>query len=316
MQVKHLKTVHLTYPLNLEEIDFPETVAAIGFFDGIHMGHQQVIKTAVLEARRRQLKSAVMTFYPHPSVVLNKDVKHVQYITPLPEKEAVLKDLYVDYLYIITFNQELSRLLPEEFIDHFIVGLNVKHLVAGFDYTYGHKGQGNMGNIETYAKGRFTHSTIDKLDLINEKVSSTRIRHYLHEGQIENVNLLLGRPFRLSGIVRQGDQRGRTIGFPTANIDVGDDILLPKLGVYGVHIYVDQRKYDGMANIGVKPTFKDDQPKPSVEVNIFDFNQDIYGKEVQVELIHFIRPEQKFANVEALIQQIKQDEIKIRQLMT
>ena len=307
-----MKTIKISYPLNLSKSQLPETVAAIGFFDGIHIGHQQVIKTAVLEAKRRNMESAVITFYPHPSVVLKKDAGKVQYITPLSEKEAILKDLYVDRLYIVTFNEELSHLLPEQFIDHFIAGLNIKHLVAGFDYTYGHKGKGNMDVIEEHAKGRFTHTTIGKLVLDKEKVSSTRIRECLKEGNIEQANLLLGRPLSLTGTVEKGYQRGRTIGYPTANINVSDETLVPSLGIYAVKVYHQNRQYKGMASIGVNPTFREKHEKPSIEVNILDFDQDIYGEQLEVEFIRFVRPELKFENAEALIKQIEDDEVNIR----
>ncbi|WP_368654859.1 riboflavin biosynthesis protein RibF [Ornithinibacillus sp. 4-3] len=306
-----MKTIQLTYPMSIQE-EIPATVAAIGFFDGIHIGHQQVIKSAVLEAKQRNMESAVITFHPHPSAVLKKEAGQIQYITPLAEKKAILENLYVDRLYIITFNQELSRLLPAQFIDYFIVGLNIKHLVAGFDYTYGFKGKGNMATIDEYAQGRFTHTIIEKLDLIDEKVSSTRIRECLSEGDIVTANLLLSRPLRMSGIVEKGDQRGRTIGYPTANIKIDDQALLPKLGVYAVHVYHQDKKYYGMANIGVRPTFKEGYVQPSVEVNILDFNQEIYNKEVQIELLQFIRPEKKFEGIDMLIAQIAEDEKKIR----
>src|SRR5699024_3969044 len=135
-----MKIIQLTYPITINQTEIPDTVAAIGFFDGIHKGHQEVIRSAVKKAKSLQMESAVITFHPHPSVVLRQDVERVKYITPIAEKEKILKNFDVDRLYIIKFNQELSKLPPKDFIDHFIVGLKINHLIAGFDYTYGHKG--------------------------------------------------------------------------------------------------------------------------------------------------------------------------------
>ena len=308
-----MRTIELTYPHTLRIEELQETVSAIGFFDGIHKGHQKVIETAVLQAKSNNMESAVITFHPHPSVVLKQDTQHVRYITPLREKKEILQQLNVDRLYIIKFNKELSLLSPQQFIDHFIIGLNIKHLIAGFDYTYGHKGQGNMESIATYANGAFSSTTIDKVELSNEKVSSTKIRGFLKSGKIEEVNLLLGRPLSLKGIVVEGDKRGRTIGYPTANLEVNPDALLPKSGVYAVKVFYKNVSYEGMANLGVKPTFNSDLVDPSVEVHIFDYNNDLYGEELKVEWHEFIREEKKFNSVDELVKQIENDEIVIRE---
>ncbi|HLS61407.1 MAG TPA: riboflavin biosynthesis protein RibF [Virgibacillus sp.] len=307
-----MRTIELTYPHTLTATALPETVCAIGFFDGIHKGHQQVIKRAVQSAKEKNMESAVITFHPHPSVVLKQDTQHVKYITPLREKQGILQKLAVDRLYIITFNQQLSLLSPQEFIDQFITGLHIKHLIAGFDYTYGHKGKGNMDDLPTYAQGAFTSEVIDKFEMDGEKVSSTKIRDLLAQGEIEKVNELLGRPLRITGTVVEGDRRGNTIGYPTANIEVSEDVLLPQSGVYAVRVVYKNTSYDGMANLGVKPTFHSDEKEPAIEVNIFDFEGDLYGEELKVEWYTFIRNEKKFAGVDELIGQIKMDEKNIK----
>lgn len=306
-----MKTIELTYPHSLHTETLPETSAAIGFFDGIHKGHQEVIKTAVDHAKKTNRESAVITFHPHPSVVLNQSKKKVKYITPINEKEAILKQLKVDRLYIITFNKELSTLTPETFINHFIIGLNIKHLVAGFDYTFGHKGKGNMSNIHMYTKQEFTYEIIDKVILNGEKISSTLIRDLLKEGKVAEVQPLLGRYFTVKGTVIKGYQRGRMIGFPTANINVDDEALLPKNGIYIVKVNVNNETYMGMASLGTNPTFTDENIQ-RLEVNILDFNQNIYGKKLDVEWHGFIRDEEKYDDVEDLIKQIKDDEKTVR----
>ena len=315
MKVKAMKTIELTYPHILKEQDLPESVCALGFFDGIHQGHQKVIRTAVAEAKRRNMASAVITFHPHPSVVLRKNGnKDVQYITPLKEKEEILRRMDVDRLYIITFNMELAGLSPQDFIDHFVVGLHIKHVVAGFDFTYGHKGQGNMTEIGKHAQGRFTYSVIDKVELENEKISSTRIRGLLQEGDVAEVKRLLGRPLTISGDVVEGAKRGRVLGYPTANLDVNEAALLPRSGIYAVKVIYKQQIYEGMASLGTNPTFTEDRLDLSLEVHILDYNNDLYGEELQLEWHDFIRPEEKFNQVEELIRQIEDDERKIRAL--
>lgn len=306
-----MRTIELTYPhsLNLEEL--PETVAAIGFFDGVHKGHQKVIQTAVSEAKRRNFESAVITFHPHPSVVLSKSRKEVKYITPIREKQDILQQLGVDRLYIITFNKELSSLAPQAFIDHFIIGLNIKHLVAGFDFTYGFKGEGNMCVISEQTRGKFTFTMIDKVMVDNEKVSSTRIRGLLDVGQVEEANQLLGRNLTLHGIVVDGEKRGRKLGYPTANLAIDDNVLLPKPGIYAVKVIYKNERYEGMASLGTNPTFTN-QAALSLEVYIFDYNNDLYGEELQLEWYKYIRPEEKFTSVEALIKQMQNDEKMIR----
>ncbi|HEX6593942.1 MAG TPA: bifunctional riboflavin kinase/FAD synthetase [Bacillota bacterium] len=307
-----MRTIKLTYPHILSPEELPETVCAIGFFDGIHKGHQKVIKTAVKQAKSKQMESAVITFHPHPSVVLDQDHAQVKYITPMRKKQEILQQLDVDRLYVITFNQELASLTPQQFIDHFIIGLNIKHVVAGFDFTYGHKGQGNMNVIEKHAKGAFTYTIINEIQLDQEKISSTKIRKLLATGDVEKVKTLLGRPLTATGVVIKGDQRGQSIGYPTANLQITDDVLLPKSGVYAVKVVYRNECYEGMANLGTKPTFTKGEQDRSLEVNILDYNNDLYGEELTIEWHTFIRDEVKFSTVSELVEQISKDEQVIR----
>ncbi|HLQ71048.1 MAG TPA: riboflavin biosynthesis protein RibF [Bacillota bacterium] len=307
-----MKTIHVTYPLSLEKEGIPETVAAIGFFDGIHKGHQAVIKKAAKEAEKRDMESAVITFHPHPSVIFSKDVVHVEYITPIPEKEKILRNFNIDRLYIIHFNKQLSQMEPQAFVDHFIIGLNIKHVVAGFDFTYGPKEKANMNTIGKHSHGSFTYTTIEKVEVNGKKVSSTAIRNYLKEGKIEEVNDLLTRPFRIDGEVVQGARRGHELGYPTANIAVSQDSLLPKKGIYAVKVRYGGKVYNGMASLGTNPTFTPDSHRLSLEVNILDFKQNLYGADLTVEWYKYIRPEKKFDNVDALIDEMKNDERTIR----
>ena len=297
----------LNFPNFTDNSELPPLSMALGYFDGVHLGHQQVILEAKRQAKELGLKSAVMTFDPHPSVVLGKSEQHVRYITPLSEKIHILENMGIDYVFIIHFTTEFANLLPQEFIDQYVINLNVKHVVAGFDFTYGRMGKGTMETIPFHSRGQFTFSVIPKLTKKEEKVSSTRIRKLLKEGKTAELSDLLGRNYTTAGTVIHGDKRGRTIGFPTANVDVGEEYLLPPLGVYSVRMKIDGKWYNGVCNLGIKPTFNNDAKKPSVEVHLFEFNQMIYGKEVKVEWHQYIRKEQKFSGIEELVAQIERD---------
>lgn len=310
----NMKTIHLSYPHQFKREELPETSSAIGFFDGVHQGHQKVINEAIKEADKKSMQSAVITFFPHPSVVLKKGTTHTRYITPLAEKEEILEKMGVDRLYIVEFNIELSHLSPEEFVDHFLINLNIRHLVAGFDFTFGHKGKGNMKDFPRYTDEPLSFSVIEKVEEEGEKVSSTKIRHCMDEGDIKQANQLLGRPLTIRGEVIAGDKRGRTIGYPTANLDISDDYYLPKVGVYAVKVDVGGLKWSGMANLGFKPTFQEKQIRPTLEVHLLDYHGDLYGKTVKLEWHTFIREEKKFNGIDELLTNLKRDEQEIRSL--
>lgn len=306
-----MQIIELTYPVSLSKETLPKTVAALGFFDGIHQGHRAVIEEALHIAKAQNKECAVITFHPHPSVVLKQTDETVQYITTIEEKAEILTEMGVDRLYIITFNQTLSKVSPEEFIKHFIVDLHIEHIVAGFDFSFGHKGKGNMKNIHSFGYDEFTTTVIDKVELKDEKVSSTNIRKALHIGNVQDVHHLLNRPHETSGKVITGEKRGRQLGFPTANIAVDNLKLLPKQGVYAVKIVVKDTVYNGMANLGVNPTFVEGKLIPSLEVYIFDFDENIYGEEVTVYWYEYIRDEEKFNGVDEIVQQLTEDEKQI-----
>lgn len=309
-----MKIFELSYPHSFKQNELPETVAAIGLFDGIHLGHQLVIQTAIDRAKAEGKESAVITFHPNPAVVLSNGKKKPNYILPLEEKFVVLEEMGVDRVYHITFDKELSTLSPRDFVDHFIIELHITHLVAGFDYSFGHKGAGNMENISGYTRNAFTYTVIDKLEDEAEKVSSTRIRQLLSDGNVQEVSRLLGRPYQTKGIVIEGDKRGRTIGFPTANMQINDELQLPSRGVYAVRAFVDGQAYIGLANLGYVPTFKTGEVELSLEVYILDFDCDIYGKNISIEWLEKIRDEKKFNGIDEIIAQLTADEAGVRAL--
>ncbi|WP_066068668.1 bifunctional riboflavin kinase/FAD synthetase [Neobacillus soli] len=302
-----MEVIRLSFPLKIMNNEFPPLAMALGYFDGVHRGHQQVILEAKRQAEEKGLHSAVMTFDPHPSVVLGKNKRHVHYITPLTEKVQILERIGIDYLFIIQFTLEFANLLPQEFIDEYVIGLNVQHVVAGFDFTYGRMGKGTMETLPFHSRDVFSYSVVPKFTEGDEKVSSTRIRNLLTDGRMDELSSLLGRFYTTSGVVIHGDKRGRTIGFPTANIDVNEEYIFPPLGVYAVRIKIDSQWHKGVCNVGFKPTFNKEALRVSVEVHIFDFNQDIYGKDVVIEWHLHLRKEKKFAGVEELVTQIEKD---------
>jgi riboflavin kinase / FMN adenylyltransferase len=303
-----LEVIRHRFPDNLAKIDKPPLAMALGYFDGVHLGHQQVILEAKNIAEQKGIASAVMTFDPHPSVVLGK-VQQIQYITPLEEKIKIIEELAIDYLFIIQFTPEFANLLPQEFIDQYIIGLNVHHVVAGFDFTYGRMGKGTMETLPFHSRDQFSHSVVSKFTQGNEKVSSTRIRNLLKEGKTDALLPLLGRYYTTSGIVIHGDKRGRTIGFPTANVELKGDYIIPPLGVYAVRLKVNNQWHNGVCNIGYKPTFNKEALRPSVEVHVFDYNEDIYGEDVIIEWHLHLRKEQKFSGIEELVAQIERDKL-------
>ncbi|MGE6203297.1 bifunctional riboflavin kinase/FAD synthetase [Guptibacillus hwajinpoensis] len=309
-----MKTIYLSHPHQLKS-EHP-AVMALGYFDGIHRGHQKVISTAKEIADDKGVESAVMTFYPHPSVVLGKSTPQTEAITPLDDKIELIEQLGIDVLYIVKFDTTIAGLTPQQFVDDYIIALSVVHVVAGFDFTYGSKGRGTMDSLPFHARNKFSQTVIDKVSQHDEKVSSTLIRSYIREGAVQNVKAVLGRNYTVKGTVVQGDQRGRTIGFPTANVDLKDEYLVPATGVYAVRMKTEGSWMNGVCNVGYKPTFYDEKPdQPSLEVHVFDYSGNLYGSFVEVEFHQKIRGEVKFSSVDDLIAQIGQDAKDAREIL-
>ncbi|TSI11363.1 riboflavin biosynthesis protein RibF [Lysinibacillus sp. BW-2-10] len=304
-----MNVVHLKYPHELNPLQQSSAYSlAVGFFDGVHKGHQAVIKAAMEKAQELNIESAVMTFDPHPSIVLGGRKEQIFYITPLQQKIAILEGLGVENVFVVNFTSDFAKLSPEEFIQYFIRDLNVKHVTAGFDFSFGKFGQGNMDTMKELSNGDYGVTVIDKQADDVEKISSTRIREYLKAGDMEGAAKLLGRAFKVPGIVIQGDKRGRTIGFPTANIQPHEGSFIPRTGVYAVRLKVQNKWYNGVCNVGYRPTFKNpDDKQLSIEVHILDFNKNIYGEDVTIGWEKHLRNEQKFDGIESLKAQIEKD---------
>lgn len=242
-----MKIIRIHHPYEKKQIPQDDVVLVLGFFDGVHMGHQEVIESGRNLANQKKLKLALMTFNQHPSIVFQKmQAENMKYLTSLRQKERLMKSLGVDYLYEIEFTSAFAGLSPQDFVDQYIVGLNAKYAVSGFDYTYGPKDIADVAHLPEYAKNRFEILTIPKKDYHGEKVSSTRIRDLMDKGQMEEVTKLLGYVYEIEGTVMHGDARGRQLGFPTANIKIQSTVRLPMEGVYVSELKVGGKWYPAM----------------------------------------------------------------------
>lgn len=304
-----MQIIPIRHPFDSKQIPTDDVVMVLGFFDGVHRGHQKVIETGKKAAAEKGLKLAVMTFNQHPSIVFQKVLpENMKYLNSLQQKERLMEKLGVDILYIVDFTSAFAQLAPQAFVDQYIVGLHSKVAVSGFDYTYGPKDVADVAHLPKYAQGRFEVVTVSKEELAGEKISSTRIRKLMESGQMEEVTELLGYVYEIEGTVVHGDARGRLLGFPTANIKVKSTVRLPRIGVYAVEIQIGDKWYIGMGSIGHNDTFGEGR-ELTVEVYILDFHQDIYGEQVTVRWNHYLRDQVKFDGAETLIAQLKQDEL-------
>ncbi|MEG1504073.1 MAG: riboflavin biosynthesis protein RibF [Enterococcus sp.] len=303
-----MEIIKLHHPYKREEIPVDDCVLVLGFFDGVHRGHQAVIEAGKKIAQEKNLKLALMTFNQHPAVVFQRvQSKPIKYLSTLKQKEEHLAALGIERLYEVAFTSSFAALSPQAFVDQYIVGLHAKVVVSGFDYTYGKDRDADAQHLPDYANGRFEVVTVAKKTEADEKISSSRIRRLLSEGRLDEANHLLGYIYETSGTVIHGEARGRTLGYPTANIQVREDMNLPKEGVYVNQIEVDRKWYPAMGSIGHNDTFGPNRML-TVEINILDFNQEIYGEKVKVRWNHMLRGQVAFESVEGLIEQLQADE--------
>lgn len=305
-----LITNYSNCPQNLKN-----SIVAIGNFDGIHKGHIKLIDQVKQLAKEQNLIPGIVTFNPHPATVFRKDLAPLQ-ITSLPQKHAIIEKFGIEVLFELAFSHEFAQITADNFIiDILLEKLGVKHIVTGSDFVFGYKRQGNNQLIRNLAKQyNFSYTEVLPESYNGEICSSSLVRNYLKTGKIDQVKPILGRDFAIQGVVIKGKELGRTIGYPTINIELGDYIR-PKFGVYAVAVNIEtiDGYYYGAANIGIKPTLSGS--KELLEVYIFDFNQDLYGKIVTVTLLDFIREEAKFGSIEILKAQIEKDCHQIKELI-
>ena len=284
------------------------TFVTIGTFDGVHFGHQKIIEKLVSEAKKANKKSVLLTFFPHPRMVLQKDAS-LELINTIEERAFLLEKTGLDYLIIHPFSKEFSRTTALEFVRDILVNqLHISKLIIGYDHHFGKNREGNITQLTEYSHlYDFKVEEIPAQDIDDVSVSSTKVRRALHSGNIKTANNYLGYNFMLNGNVVNGKKLGGKIGYPTANIDVKETYkLIPKTGVYVVKSTINKKIVFGMMNIGNRPTV--DGNHQTIEVHFFDFNEDLYHQNLTIELIYFLRDEEKFDSIELLIHQLKKDE--------
>ena len=296
----------LNWKISDKKLNIKPSAAVIGNFDGVHRGHLEVLKNAKVFSSKSNLPLSVLTFDPHPREFFSKEKTNFLLQTVLDKAEALSKN-NIDYLINLKFDDLLSELSPEQFVEKVLSeSLSLKHIFVGKDFKFGKDRAGDINSLKSFGlKYRIGLSSIKLKNQDGTSISSTKIRNNLKKGKIKEANELLGRPYMISGLVIEGDKRGRQIGFPTANISLGN-LIRPAFGVYAVLIEgIENKVLRGIANIGRRPTVND--RGVLLEVNIFDFNEDIYGKKIFISLIDFIRNEKKFDGIENLKKQIVMD---------
>ena len=290
-------------------------VVTIGTFDGVHVGHQKIINRLLEITRQTNGESVILTFFPHPRMILHPEDVNIKLISTMSEKAALLEEAGIDHLIITPFTRDFSNLSPQEYIKDFLVDrIGTRRIVIGYDHRFGKDRTGGLMHLQQFSSEYgFEVEEIPEQDIHEVAVSSTKIRQAILSGDIETANDFLGYPFSITGKVIKGDQIGRTLGFPTANLFVEETYkLIPSDGIYAVEVKLKHsvQKLKGMAYIGHRPTVNG--MTRNIEVNIFDFVQDIYGQTIRIDFLNFIRQDQKFNSLEELTGQLKKDEIAVR----
>ncbi|MCS6824041.1 MAG: bifunctional riboflavin kinase/FAD synthetase [Cytophagaceae bacterium] len=280
----------------------------IGSYDGVHLAHQKILSRVHELSFKSKSESVVITFWPHPRIVLDRPPESIMLLTSLEEKIELISRLEIDHLLIIPFTRDFSEMSSDDFIKHILVDtIGTKKLVIGYDHRFGKDRKGSFDDLKKYSlMYDFEIEEIQKQMLDDVAISSTQIRQALLKGDVRKATEFLGRHYNLSGIVVKGLQKGRTIGFPTANIEVySKEKLIPSDGVYAVKVRYQNSSLNGMMNIGYRPTL--DGKAHTIEVHIFDFHKDIYGEKLEVLLVDFLRNEKKFNSVDELKNQLERD---------
>ncbi|AFK05087.1 riboflavin biosynthesis protein RibF [Emticicia oligotrophica DSM 17448] len=293
-----------------------KAIVTSGTFDGVHRGHQKILQILRETAEKTKGESVVITFWPHPRIVVSKDSQDLKLLTTIDEKIELLENQGVEHLLMIPFTREFSELSSEEYVKEILLKrIGTQKLVIGYDHRFGRNREGGFDYLK--ANSDFFHIEIEEIprqEIDNLTISSTKIRQSLLNGEVKSANDLLGRNYSFTGIVVKGRQLGRTIGFPTANVQVSEYYkLIPSNGVYAVRTFFRNQWHEGMMNIGNRPTVEG--IGRTQEVNIFDFDDDIYGETVTVEIIDYIRPEQKFNGLDELKSQILADREKSKVIL-
>ena len=299
-----MEIVHSIFDFNPTQ----QTFVTIGTFDGVHIGHQKIIEKLVHQAKQENKKSVLLTFFPHPRMVLQKEAS-IKLLNTIEERSELLSKTGLDYLIIHPFSIEFSRLKALDFVRDILVNkLNTCKLIIGYDHHFGKNREGNIEQLTEYSHMYdFTVEEIPAQDIDSVAVSSTKVRRALENGELKTANNYLGYNYTLQGVVTTGEKLGSKIGYPTANLHLKEDYkLIPKNGVYIVKSVLEGKLVYGMMNIGVRPTVEG--AYQTIETHFFDFSGDLYNKELTIEMLYFLREEQKFDSVEKLVEQLQKDE--------
>lgn len=303
---------------SLKNLPLPfETAVTIGAFDGIHLGHKALIQETIKVAQNLGIKPTLLTFHPHPRMVLQPHL-HMKLLTTLEEKIELIKKEGIENLVILPFTKTLAELSPELFVEKYLVDLlKTQAIIVGFNFQFG---RGRSGNIDLLnklgEKYGFSLKVLSPIKIEDKTVSSTLIRELLQKGEVAKASMYLGRPYTLRGTVIKGKGRGKLLGFPTANLYVPKEKLIPAQGVYAVWAFLNGTKYQGALNIGFNPTF--DEKNLSIEVHLLNYNsnQELYNKKIELHFVERIRAEKKFTSVEELKAQIQKDCLLIKNILS
>jgi riboflavin kinase / FMN adenylyltransferase len=297
--------------------DFQDSTITIGSFDGVHIGHRKILTQLCALAKEAKGESVVITFHPHPRFVLKGKKENLKLLTTITEKIDLLEKVGVDHLVIVPFSDEFSNQSPEAYIEDFLIkNFKPKHIVIGYDHHFGKNRKGDISLLKKYeVKNNFKVVEIAKQMIDDIDISSTKIRKALDNKEIQSANQLLGHNFILNGKVIEGEKIGRKLGYPTANIQVNDeDKLIPPFGIYAVWAFYGGEKYGGMLYIGDRPTIET-LTNVTIEVNLFDFDKNIYGEYLWIEFVDFVRNDKKFENLEELKNALMRDKLRSQYLL-
>ena len=300
---------------SLNDIQFKDVWLTIGSFDGVHKGHQSIIKELTAGAQKNRVPAVVVTFYPHPvSILRGKNFRF--YLNTPEEKAGILGALGVDVLITHPFNRNIANKTANQFISDLNNHLNIQHLQVGYDFAMGKNRDGDFPALQKLGQEQ-GFSVRQSLPIMDKSgaISSSRIRFLLGVGKVNDAAILLGRNYKIQGMVEVGDQRGRTLGFPTANLVVWDEKIIPTAGVYACRATVRGKTWGAVTNIGVRPTFEDTPVPPRVETHILDFQEDIYGENILLEFITRLRAEVRFRSIDDLVSQIQKDSEHARRVL-
>lgn len=284
------------------------TAITIGTFDGVHIGHRKIIEQLVNSAKKQGLESTILTFFPHPRMVLQQNVE-LKLINSIEERIQILKSTGIDNLIVYPFTKEFSRLGAQEYIEEILVKKLCAHrVIIGYDHHFGRNRTADIHDLKKFGERyHFEVEEIPEQDIENVSVSSTKVRKALQDGELEKANRYLGAPFLLTGTVERGRQLGQQLGYPTANLSIKESYkLIPKPGIYVVKSTLKGKEYYGMMSIGTNPTVGG--VKQTIETHFFDWSDSLYGEKIQIQLLKRIRDEEKFATKEELIEEMKRDE--------